>query len=186
MSSFISQTAGDRRKLFLHWFIELQHHYLPTLMCWNSLHKHAQGDLQPFTLQSGQSIRLSVAPSCPGESAGVTRIPQWQLWQKWIFRSEADVHLSSFSQKRNLASSVHTKQHDSQEDKNRFQNSSADHGTLLTGYNRFIWNNPVLLTPQQLVLLRSGVKKELHLYFLLSSKVSSVQSYKVLFTFLHI
>lgn len=79
---FRYQSAGDKKKvvsaLVCPAATSLSTHARVETVCTNML----KVTFTHFTLhsQSGQSIWLPVAPSCPEKSAGVTSIPQWQLW----------------------------------------------------------------------------------------------------------
>lgn len=62
---------SDRRwqkKRFFHWFVQLQHHYQPTMMWWNSLTLHPS-----FTIRSEHQ---AASTACPDESAGDASVPQ--------------------------------------------------------------------------------------------------------------
>lgn len=123
-----------------------------TLVCTNLL-KVTLNPLPSFTARSGQpaasafiswqinkrSSRVSLRENCPRE-----------LWQKWPFRPEADIHC--FLGSGNLRQwGVTLKHHNSEEERRLWM-------AVLGPINRFIRNNPILLTPEQFVLLSSGYR----------------------------
>lgn len=111
-----------------------------TLVCTNLL-KVTLNPLPSITTRSGQpaartiiswwinkcSSRVSLSENCPCEP-GESR----ELWQKWTFRPEAEVH--PFLGSHNLRQwGVTLKHHNSEEEKKQFPTSSVDHEKVMNG-----------------------------------------------------
>lgn len=167
LSSFITH-------FFISEFVQLQNYRHPTSKCWNfGLHKPAQGDPQPFTVIHNQ-VRTT---SCKrrrfltDKQTFVTSVTQGQLspWARGKQRTLTEMDLQArgwgppFSRKWQAASmgcQTKTSVHNNKEEKN---SSRQVHWIMrrlrmavLGPINRLIGNNPVLLTPEQFVLLSSG------------------------------
>lgn len=63
-----SDSRWQKKRCFFHWFVQLQHHYQPTMMWWNSLTLHPS-----FTIRSEH---LAASTACPDESTVDASVPQ--------------------------------------------------------------------------------------------------------------